>query len=47
MDWGQQADMTFAQRFARENSNDRAEKLNLETAKMIIYEWKVFMYAAY
>ena len=43
----QKPELTFEMRFARENSNDKGEKLSVQTAELIIFEFKAYMFACW
>ena len=45
LDFGAQVELKFNARFARENSNDRGEKMSLVTAKMVSKEFLLYMWA--
>ena len=43
---GKMPALTIAFRFARENTNDEGEPLQIQTAEVILYEFKKFIYLA-
>lgn len=47
LDFGLTPEMRFVDRFARENSNDRGEKLHPQTANLIAREFLLFLWGTW
>lgn len=46
-DMGKKPQLTFAMRFARENTNDKGRRLDFESAEVVIKQFKIYVIGVY
>lgn len=44
---GKNPEMSFTRRFARENTNDNGQKLNIKSAEIVVRQFKIYMIGVY